>query len=969
MKYFFSYYLLASFVLATFLAFWTFVYREREYLINRLVILCCAGSAIWSLGFGAMMIQTDTQMAYYCRSLGMIGVFVYLIAAQILVCRISGIGNGPRRLFEGFSLLGIIIYFMVIQPDVTVYELKRMCMTYYFKNGLFSTMYTAYSVLVGVNIFIVSLYMIKKSPLKRIQKFGRQFLVVLALIVAGMVLDTVFPMLGMNAIPGSSMTQFFGLIILWQAVHAISLSRINITNMSQYIYSSLAMPVLVYDAEGILHIMNDAGKRFFGRLRELPEKEKLGIDQLFCCEKQQIFSFEGNSHAVDTMCRYNDVACTLDISEICDTYGDKIGYIIIVTDQSERVRAMKRLEEARQEAELANKAKSRFLANMSHEIRTPMNAIMGFSELLLKEPLSEKSREYVRDIKSSSSNLLTTINDILDISKIESGKVEVVENNYRVSELLRDVGQIIRMQADEKSLTYDVKLGEDVPSELYGDDIRLRSILVNLLNNAVKYTEEGTICLQVQVRQRYQDMVVLEFQVADTGIGIAEEELGRLFERFSRVDIGRNYHVEGTGLGLAIVKNSVTIMGGQVTVDSTYGEGTVFTVSVPQKVMDAAPCRMGELDGNTQAENTDTPVFHGVSVLVVDDNPVNLKVICRSLESYGLTADAVGSGMDAINRCQVVNYPIVFMDQMMPQMDGVEAMTRIRQANSHYAPGAPGKIVALTANAINGVREELLREGFDDYLEKPMKFEELESVLLRFLPEECRGAGESTSANEETFVGTTEPKEQSDASAQNEILETELGKKLPGIDVAKGLSCCGGKIPDYLDILKTLYDNGESQLSALEQSFDEKKMELYGVRAHALKGGLLNIGADELGAAARELELAAKSADWELIQKKHGAFGASYRSFLSEVQALLQEYGLLQGISASVDAPETYRNLLSQLRDCVMNFDYPKAAETVRDMAKLAQNEARKQEVEQLKQWLDEMEEEKLLNRIEELLQ
>ena len=734
MKYFFAYYLLASCVLAAYFSIRKVFEHGHKYTINRIMAACCMSSAIWSLGFGALILQTDTHMAYLCRNIGMVGTFGFLISAQLLTCHISGINPRLRYWFDGFSLLGIPIYFLTIQPDVTVYKLEHMGMTYHFQSGLPNNIYTIYCVLVSVHLLIVILYMIRRSSVKRIQKFGKRLLIMLLIVVAGMIVDTVLPLItSNNAIPGSSMAQFIGLIVLDRAVEAINMSRINIGNMSRYIYSCLEMPVLVYDADHVLQIMNDAGIHFFHKDFEHGKNITYPIDELFDCDPKQIFSFAGSSNKVDAACLSNQIFCNLNISQITDAYGDTIGYIIIVTDLSERVSAMMRLEEAKKDAELANKAKSRFLANMSHAIRTPMNAILGFSELLLKEKLPDTCQSYVQDIKGASVSLLTIINDILDISKIESGKIEIVNSNYSTAELFENVGQIIRMQASEKNLTYYLNVSEDFPSVLHGDDIRIRSMLVNLLNNAVKYTDEGTITLNASVQSRYAENAVLEFEVKDTGIGIREEELGKLFESFSRVDIQRNYHVEGTGLGLSIVQSSVMIMGGQISVDSVYGEGTTFTVTLPQRVVDNTPYHEG-LE-QKKAENVQEEVlsFEGIRVLVVDDTPVNLKVACRSMEGYGLSVDAASSGRAAIELCRENHYPIVFMDQMMPQMDGIEAMKQIRELDVYYACGGQGKIVVLTANAINGVREDLLSKGFDEYLEKPMDFNALEAILIKFL--------------------------------------------------------------------------------------------------------------------------------------------------------------------------------------------------------------------------------------------
>ena len=354
---------------------------------------------------------------------------------------------------EFFSLTGIIIYFFNIQRDQVTYELTDLGMSYSFTPSLWNNLYIIYSIITAVNMFFVTLYMLCRSSTRRMRALARKLLTAELIILFGMLLDTIFPMIGMRAIPGSSIAQSIGLFIMYGAVIFASHSRITISNMSEFVYYSLTVPVLVYDSNQKLQVLNDAAYPFVGiKKKERGDFDVTGIDSLFHTDKGDIFDFEGNSQEADAICSHNLSYCSLSINKIYDDFDDTIGYIIIVTDLSERMNSMKRLEEAKRDAENANHAKSTFLANMSHEIRTPMNAIIGFSELVLKMNINEEVRSYVNDIKFSSHNLLAIINDILDISKIESGKMELVLDSYFTSQLLNDVSMIISPQIKQKGL-------------------------------------------------------------------------------------------------------------------------------------------------------------------------------------------------------------------------------------------------------------------------------------------------------------------------------------------------------------------------------------------------------------------------------------------------------------------------------------------------------------------------------------
>ena len=803
-------------------------------------------------------------------------------------------------------------------------------------------------------MFFVTVYMLKKTQSKRKRALAGKLLTAEMIILFGMLLDTIFPIIGMKAIPGSSIAQTIGLFIMYGAVTFAGHSHITVSNMSEFVYYSLTVPVLVYDTEKKLQVANDASYPFVGiRKNEKSSFDVVGIETLFHTDKGDIFDFEGNSQEADAICSHNLSYCSLSINKIYDDFNDTIGYIIIVTDQSDRMNSMKRLEEAKRDAENANHAKSTFLANMSHEIRTPMNAIIGFSELLLKMNINAEVRSYVNDIKFASHNLLAIINDILDISKIESGKMELVLDNYYTSQLLNDVSMIISPQVSQKGLRFETEIDQNLPRSLYGDKVRIRSILTNILNNAVKYTQEGSITFKASILKQTPTHVTLEFKVIDTGIGIKPENLENLFESFERFDQKIHYGIEGSGLGLAISNGYINLMGGEIKVDSTYQKGSTFTVILEQKIVDANPLEQDYSQSSITKNTTSISnmKLYGISVLVADDNIINLRVAHGILSYYGLVVDTASSGKEALELCRNKKYDFVFMDQMMPEMDGIEAMREVRKLNSHYKKGGQAKIIVLTADAIKGARETLIKHGFDEYLGKPINVAQLERLFTRYI-----------TPSKITYE---------DASEENvNSAMPGLDQRLPDIDITLGISNCGGRFEDYLKILKITYDYGEKQLNELQKAWEERDYETYIIKIHSIKSTSLNIGARGLSAMARSQEEEGRAGNYAYIDEHMQEFQEDGHKILDAIKALLIEHNIINDNDASVDInteelDETmllrlYQNILR----CIDQFDFAKVFDVLEETKKYKVPEKHQEILNKLSDLMEELD----VDSIKELL-
>ena len=512
-------------------------------------------------------------------------------------------------------------------------------------------------------------------------------------------------------------------------------------------------------------------------------------------------------------------------------------------------------EKAKNEAVMANEAKSLFLSNMSHEIRTPINAVLGMNEMILRESSDEQVLTYAANIRSSGKTLLFLINDILDMSKIESGKMEIIRVEYEPAVLIMDLWNVIFLRAQEKDLSVRFSLDETLPRTLYGDDVRIKQIVTNLLTNAVKYTPQGGIEMHVAYVRHGEDQISLVISVQDTGMGIRKEDMGKLFESFQRLDEEKNRHIEGTGLGMNITMSLLGLMDGDMKVESEYGVGSTFTVTIPQRIVCDEPTGSFESVKRRQeksaADRQKSFAAPGASVLVVDDNAMNLTVFRSLLKRTRIHIVTADSGRQCLELVQREHFHIIFMDHMMPEMDGIETLREMRKLKNYPNENTP--VIVLTANALAGAREGYLREGFADFLTKPIDGDLLEQTIAGFLPRDLILQQDEAAPEGGQEKETSGEKIDSDGLMQY------------GISVENGLKLAKGDRQIYGDLVDMFLREYEKK-AALERFIADGNMKDYAIWVHGLKGNARTLGADRLADIAYEHEKKSKAGDAAYVE-------------------------------------------------------------------------------------------------------
>ncbi len=579
---------------------------------------------------------------------------------------------------------------------------------------------------------------------------------------------------------------------------------------------------------------------------------------------------------------------------------------------------------ARHEADAANEAKGKFLAQMSHEIRTPINVVLGMDEMILRESKEENVREYAMDIHTAGQSLLSLINDILDFSKIDSGKMEIVPVVYEVSSMIHDLVNMTLQRAKDKELRLEVEIDHEIPTCLYGDDVRVRQVLTNILTNAVKYTKEGTVWLRARSRV-VGEKAFLYFEVEDTGIGIKEEDLPKLSAEFERIEEDRNRNIEGTGLGMSITVQLLALMDSKLQVESEYGKGSKFYFEIEQKIIDNTP--IGDFESKVK-QMSETFSYESsfiapdAKLLVVDDNAVNRKVLRNLLKETQIQVSEAGGGVECLNMVQENRYDLIFLDHMMPEMDGVETLHRMKALDDFPCKNTP--VVVLTANAVSGAKEAYLEEGFDDFLSKPVVPDKLENMIRKMLPPELQQAAEPSNAP---------------ASGAQSLSCIEELPVVEGMD----WNYAWLHLPDMELLsytLKEFYDQIEPAADSLEHAYeqisDPAYLEQYRIQVHAMKSLAATVGIVTLSGVARVLESAAKDGKINIIVSMTDIFLEEWRSYRLRLKGI---FGIGDEAKKEIVDYSVIRALVEMVRISMQEMDIDRADELMGQLREYAFSE------------------------------
>ncbi len=609
--------------------------------------------------------------------------------------------------------------------------------------------------------------------------------------------------------------------------------------------------------------------------------------------------------------------------------------------QEELQRKIKELDEAKNAVEKAENARDIFLANMSHELRTPINTILGLNELILRESQEEAVKEYARDIRQAGSILLALVSDILDFSKLEADKMELNEGIYDVSSLLNDLINSISVQQRRKKLDLVLKIAKDIPYKLFGDEIHIRQIIGNLLSNAVRYTEKGKITLQIEWKEVAKDSIEIYVIVKDTGIGIKEEDIPKLFMAFQRMDSTLRSKNDRTGLGLAITDRLVEMMGGKLEVQSVYGKGSAFSFRIIQKVVDREP--LGDFEKQYRESLRSMEDYHEKfiapmgRILVVDDNAMNLAVAQGLLKATRLQVDVASSGEECLELIKRKTYHLICMDHMMPVMDGVQTLHAIRKLEGNPSRDVP--VIALTANAVAGARELYLKEGFQDYLTKPIDADKFENLLIEYLPDNVVYLTNNRDISDEY----------GDAGGEIEFDIRESQLYLMGFNLRNGLRYMGGDKALYGKVLHDFHSILQEKETALRDFLQKGDMPGYTIIVHSLKGNARNVGADDLADEAFELEKMAKAGQLEDVTVRSPILFSMMNNMRNSLRVYLEsedsgEKKEEDRVEESVEkiGEEEWVRALNELAARLDDFDGESAAAKLRELKRYDRPESDK---------------------------
>ncbi len=868
------------------------VIRRCTSKLHIYLLLNCLATLVSNIGYLCEM-NAPTEEAYYVALkfsyAGRVWVAFTLFLFVLELCKVR-LPALVRDVLVGVHLFTYVLVLTIQKHDLYYtdtkfrYVINGIFPKLFHKNGIWYNIHMVIQIgyiVLGLILLFRSLYREKNRTAKK------RIVVVLCAIIA----ESFFYIVMMIGIPGltnvydvTMLGYFIGTMFMLIAI--ISFDLLGTKEIArEFVIDRISEGIIAVDRDGMVQYANEPAKELFPTLkdegRELPEEVGRAV------ESDENISLKGHIYRPE-------------INELL-YQGNNYGKLYAFVDETDHIRYMEELEEQKEIADNANQAKSRFLASMSHEIRTPINAVLGLDEMILRESTEKEIRSYAADIQSSGKTLLSLINDILDLSKVEEGKMEIIPVQYELSSLINDLVNMVRDRADRKGLALILEVDKETPHLLCGDEIRIRQCVLNLLTNAVKYTETGSVTLKVYSEKKDDQRISLGFAVTDTGIGMKQEDLDKLFSPYQRIEEKRNRTIEGTGLGMSITRQLLDLMGSSLVVKSEYGRGSVFSFTVIQDVINWE--EIGEFAERFDDEKADACEYHALffapeaRILVVDDTEMNLTVMQSLLKQTGILVDTALSGREALALSEETAYDAVFIDHMMPDMDGIETLQRIRENDRNANTPA----IALTANAVSGAREMYLEAGFTDYISKPVKGIRLEKLLLSLLPPEKL---------HEVETGTQTASLKEDASLPEWLLN------VPGLDTERGLDNCGSA-EGYQNVLTVFHQTAGDKTEEIETLHREADLANYTIKVHALKSSARIIGATELSKLAEALETAGKEADKDFIEAHHDELLSLYRDFDRALAPLDQQTDALEEID-----PAAMKEAYQTMTEIAGSMDY-----------------------------------------------
>ncbi len=844
--------------------------------ISRFILLYGVLSAVWCICYGIIGVMDDPEICYFIRTFGIFAINAFIVNEAFLIFEVLDI-NKKVAFFCKSSLIAmaLIDFLAFSRKGVNIFVLQNGWMTWH-TNPEFWAARTFHSIFVVYSFILLACLgnvWVRSNTLRRQKRFIHLIIFANFLLLAFTLPDTFLPIFGMNAVSTSGIGSFACAVVVWYGATQLNYFDITMGNIAERFLDFVDAGIIVFNTDRKTVAVN----KYFTRLISVDNPKDGTVNDFFDMEgidEEDMFKEAlAGVYSVRLPDRDHIRSFLLRLNALNDDYGDPFCYLCVFVDVTEEMATIDKLE-------IASQAKNRFLAQMSHEIRTPINVVLGMNEMILRVSKEKETKEYAENIGSAGKTLLHLINSILDFSKIEDGKMEIIPVKYDTESLIYGIENSIANMAEAKGLIFEKIIDETLPSSLIGDDIRISQIIMNLLTNAIKYTEEGTVTLTFRNEGRRDNTARMFVEVKDTGIGIREEDISVLFESFERLDEVRNHNIEGTGLGITIVKSLLEMMGSKLNVESVYGAGSVFSFTVEQEIYDDTP--IGNISGRAaeklhSSARKDLVYAPTARVLAVDDNDLNLRVAESLLGLCGIKPDRASSGMEAIEYMRNNKYDIVFMDHMMPKMDGVETLKILKEEK--LIPPETVMIV-LTANAIVGARDTYIEYGFNDYLPKPIDPKELSRMLRIYIPEKIE-------ENEGRDIVIPDIEEVNDPE-MDKLLEIE------GVDWDKAFT----NMPEYdmlKELLVTFVDSAEREVTELSRNYengvlteDDEALNLYRIKVHAMKNSAALFGADSLSAKAKELEFAAKDKDRDLIKDKNDEFLKDYRKLAAEIGNAVQ---------------------------------------------------------------------------------